>query len=135
VTLPEGRFRIRMSERCWRFAPDTLPAHAPKRPGVYELIDANKGSEVLYVGLACPETLYARLAAHAMGKIRPTFDELVRARGEVFFDYVAEPADAAPEDLRDIAGALMIQHNPPYNLRDNPPASGRFGRVLVEETP
>ena len=30
------KFRIAMSDRCFRFKPDALPSHAPHKPGVYE---------------------------------------------------------------------------------------------------
>jgi hypothetical protein len=129
-------FRVSMSERCFPFETDSLLAHAPRRGGVYEIIGYGKSPdpEVLYVGLACPGTIFDRLAAHLMGKIRPTGEDLSRAGREVFFDFVAGPQDAGPEDWKDIAGALMIRHNPRFNLLDNPPSSGRYASVRVEES-
>ncbi|MFA6093781.1 MAG: hypothetical protein WCU88_09485 [Elusimicrobiota bacterium] len=131
----ERTFRIRMSERCFPLEPGFLPENAPRRPGVYEFLayDARNNPEVLYIGLAEPRTLYDRLADHIMGNIRPTADELRKGRGRVYFDFVAPEGACSSQDLHDIAGALMIRHNPRYNLRDNPPGSGRYGRVLLQE--
>ena len=41
------KFRIAMSERCFRFKPDALPSHAPHKPGVYEFVtfDAQKNPQ------------------------------------------------------------------------------------------
>jgi len=129
-------FRIKRSERCYRLRPETLRAHAPKRPGVYELIayDGGGRSEVLYVGLALPQTVYDRLVFHLMGNIRPTADELRKAHPELYFDFIADADVESPEEFRDIAGALMIRHNPRYNLLQNPPSSGRYRKVTVMES-
>jgi len=47
-------FKVKMSERCFRFKPDALPSHAPPKPGVYEFVTfgADGAAKVLYVGLA-----------------------------------------------------------------------------------
>ena len=128
-------FRIKKSERCYRLRPDALRAHAPRRPGVYELIayDSKGQPEVLYVGLALPQTLYDRLVCHLMGNIRPTADELRNPCPEVYFDFIADADIDCPEELKDIAGALIIRHNPRYNLLQNPPSSGKFRNVTLTE--
>ena len=129
-------FRVKRSERCYRLRPETLRAHAPKRPGVYELIayDGKGAGEVLYVGAAVPQTVYERLASHLMGNIRPTADELRKAYPELYFDFIADADVDSPEEFRDIAGALMIRHNPRYNLLQNPPSSGKYRNVTVTES-
>ncbi|MBI5243759.1 MAG: hypothetical protein HY922_08770 [Elusimicrobia bacterium] len=134
-TQPPRMFHIKRSERCYRLKPEALRAHAPRRPGVYELLscDAKGGPEVLYVGLALPQTIYERLAAHLMGNVRPTADELRQSHPNVYFDFIAEADIESQEELRDIAGALMIRHNPRHNLLQNPPSSGKHHRVDVME--
>ena len=129
-------FRIKRSERCYRLRPETLRAHAPRRPGVYELIayDSKGEPAVLYVGLALPQTLYDRLVCHLMGNIRPTADELRKPYPEVYFDFIADADIACPEELKDIAGALIIRHNPRYNLLQNPPSSGKHRDVTLMES-
>lgn len=131
----ERTFRIRMSERCYRFKPEALPNHAPRRPGVYEFVAFNAKMEpqVLYVGLASPGTIYDALGAHMMGNLRPTLEDLQAGGKEVHFDFVEWSQGDSPEDLRDIAGALMIRHNPRLNHNDNPPSSGRYSKVILQE--
>ena len=70
-------FKLKMSERCFRFKPDALLPHAPRKPGVYEFVtfDKDMKPEVLFVGLAVPgqgETIYEAIAAHIEhGKMTP----------------------------------------------------------------
>lgn len=130
-------FKLRMSERCFRFKPDALPGHAPRKPGVYEFVtfDAKMQPEVLYVGLALPgagETVFDALAQHMMGNRRPTSEDLFKAAKDVYFDYVAE-WDGDDEDLKDIAGALSFKHKPRLNPTTPPPSSGRYASVTLEE--
>lgn len=138
MTKPSRVFRVRMSERCYRFKPDALGAHAPKAPGVYEFVtfDRDMKPEVLYVGAALPGeggTIYEALAAHMMGNVRPSAEDLFQAAADVYFDYVAESDASSPEDLRDIAGALVARHKPRLNP-SQAPSSGRYASVTVEET-
>ncbi len=131
----ERTFRIRMSERCYRFKPDALPNHAPRKPGVYEFVAFNAKMEpqILFVGLASTGTVYDALGAHMMGNLRPTLEDLQGANKDVYFDFVEWSDGDSPDDLKDIAGALMIRNNPRLNLNDNPPASGRYARVELKE--
>ncbi len=129
-------FTITMSERCFRFKPDALGPHAPRTPGVYEFVtfDAQMKPEVLYVGIAHPDTLYDALAAHMMGNRRPSKDELFAAAKDVYFDYVAQSDAATPEDLQDIAASFAAKHKPRLNPASNPAFTGRFTDVeLVEK--
>lgn len=129
-------FKLRMSERCFRFKPDALPGHAPRRPGVYEFVtfDAKMNPEVLFVGVAAPgagETVYDALAQHMMGNRRPTTEDLFKAAKDVYFDFVAE-WDGDAEDLKDIAAALVLKHKPRLNTAAMP-ATGRYASVELEE--
>lgn len=138
MTAGSRVFRIRMSERCFRFKPDALGSHAPKAPGVYEFVtfDEAMKPEVLYVGTALPGeggTIYEALAAHMMGNVRPSAEDLFKAAPDIYFDYVAESDASSAEDYRDIAGALVARHKPRLNP-SQPPSSGRYASVTVEET-
>lgn len=131
-------FKLRMSERCFRFKPDALPSHAPRSAGVYEFVTFNAKMEprVLYVGLALPgdgETIYDALAAHMVGSRRPASEDLFKASKDIYFDYVAGWDGDSPEDLKDIAGALMAKHGPKLNPTTPPPTSGRYASVALEE--
>lgn len=130
-------FKLRMSERCFRFKPDALPGHAPRKPGVYEFVtfDAKMEPQVLYVGVAAPgagETVYDALAQHMMGNLRPASEDLFKAAKDVYFDFVAE-WDGDVEDLKDIAAALVAKHKPKLNTGAPPPTSGRYATVTLEE--
>lgn len=129
-------FHIRMSECCYPFLAANLIPHAPRKPGIYKLlsVDDKMGSEVLYVGWAAPghgETLYAALAGHMMGRLRPSSADLSKATRDVYFEYAAEADVASPEDFKDIAGALIARFKPRLNPSAPPPASGRYGPVEV----
>lgn len=128
-------FKIVMSERCYRFKPDALPSHAPRAPGVYEFVmfDPQLRPIVLYVGLALPGTVYDALARHMMGGLRPTAEELFRIAKDVYFDFVASSDAASPEELKDVAGALIAKHRPRLNPPGAAPSSGRYSEVAVEE--
>ena len=129
-------FTITMSERCFRFKPDAPEPHAPRTPGVYEFVtfNAQLKPEVLYVGIAHPDTLYDALAAHLMGNRRPSKDELFAAAKDVYFDYVARSDAASAEDLRDIAAAFAAKHKPRLNGTGGPAFTGRFSEVeLIEQ--
>ncbi len=128
-------FKIAMSERCFRFKPDALPSHAPPKPGVYEFVtfDAERNASVLYVGLA-KTSVFDALSDHMLGKAKPTAADLFAAAKDVYFDYVAAADIDSLEDLQDIAGALVKKHSPSFNAGE-PPSSGKYSEVVLEERP
>lgn len=134
TTGQKRTFKIRMSERCFRFKPDALSSHAPPKPGVYEFVtfDSNGKASVLYVGLALPGTVFEALGSHLMGKAQPTAAKLFEVSKDVYFDYVAEADIDSAEDLKDIAGALIAKHQPRFNTVEIP-ASGKYASVELQE--
>lgn len=128
------RFRIAMSERCFRFKPDALPSHAPHKPGVYEFVtfDEQRNPIVLFVGLALTGSVYEALAAHMDNKAAPTATELFAAAKDIYFDYVASADIEDVSELKDIAGVFIAKHKPRFNTGPAP-TSGRHGSVEVEE--
>lgn len=136
--MSERTFKVRMSERCFRFKPDALGSHAPRKSGVYEFVtfDAQMKPEVLYVGLAIPGqggSIYEAVAAHMMGNLRPSTEDLFKAAKDIYFDYVDSADVADDEEFKDIAGALIAKHKPRLNPSSPPPSSGKFAAVTVEE--
>ncbi len=128
-------FKVKMSERCFRFKPDALPSHAPPKPGVYEFVtfDAAGNANVLYVGLALPpSSVFDSLSKHLMGQLEPTAAQLFGAAKDVYFDYVADADIESVDDLKDIAGALAGKHKPRFNSAQIP-SSGKYAAVSVEE--
>ena len=132
--MPARKFRIAMSERCYRFKPDALPSHAPHKPGVYEFVtfDAQKNPVVLFVGTALTGSVYEALAAHMESKAAPTREELFAAAPDIYFDYVASADITDVEELKDIAGAFVAKHKPRFNTGPAP-TSGKHESVEVEE--
>ena len=128
-------FKVRMSERCFRFKPDALGSHAPQKPGVYEFVtfDAAGKPSVLFVGLAAGgETVFSALGKHMTGQAKPTAAELFAAAKDVYFDYVADADIDSLDDLKDIAGAFVAKHKPRFNS-GAAPTSGKYSAVVVQE--
>ena len=128
------KFRIAMSERCFRFKPDALPSHAPHKPGVYEFVtfDAQKNPQVLFVGVAMDKPIYQALDDHWNDKAKPGRTELFAASPDIYFDYVASADIADIDELKDIAGFFIAKHHPKFNTGPAP-TSGKHAAVEVEE--
>ncbi len=128
------KFRVAMSERCFRFKPDALPSHAPHKPGVYEFVtfDAQKNPVVLYVGVALDKPIYQALDDHWNDKAQPGRAELFAVSPDIYFDYVAAADIAEADELKDIAGVFVSKHKPRFNSGPAP-TSGRHAAVEVEE--
>lgn len=128
------KFRIAMSERCFRFKPDALPSHAPHKPGVYEFVmfDAQKNPRVLFVGLALDKPVYEALDDHWNDRAQPGRTELFAVSPDIYFDYVASADIADIDELKDIAGSFIAKHKPQFNAGPVP-ASGKHAAVEIEE--
>ena len=128
------KFRIAMSERCFRFKPDALPSHAPHKPGVYEFVtfDAQKNPHVLFVGIATDKAIYQALDDHWNDKLQPGRKELFGVSPDIYFDYVASADISDIEELKDIAGTFITKHKPKFNTGPAP-TSGKHAAVEVEE--
>lgn len=127
-------FRIKVSECCYRFQAANLIPHAPRKPGVYKLltVDERLGSETLFVGWAVPghgESVYAALAGHMMGRLRPTPQDLGKAAKDVYFEYIVDADVSSPDDFKDIAGALISLLKPRLNPAAPAPSTGRYSSV------
>lgn len=127
------KFRIAMSERCFRFKPDALGNHAPQKPGVYEFVtfDAARNPQVLFVGIA-DKSVYAALEAHLSGTSAPSAQELFAVSPDIYFDYVASADISDISELKDIAGSFIAKHAPRFNSGPLP-SSGKHAAVEVEE--
>lgn len=128
------KFRVAMSERCFRFKADALPSHAPHKPGVYEFVtfDAQKNPVVLYVGAVLDKSVYQALDDHFHDRAAPGAKDLFAVSPDIYFDYVASADIAELDELKDIAAAFIAKHKPRFN-RGPLPSSGRHGAVEVEE--
>lgn len=128
------KFRVAMSERCYRFKADALPSHAPHKPGVYEFVtfDAQKNAQVLYVGLALDKSVYQALDAHWNDQAQPGRTALFGVSPDIYFDYVAAADIADVDELKDIAGAFIAKSKPRFNTGPAP-SSGKHAAVEIEE--
>ena len=128
------KFRIAMSERCFRFKEDALPSHAPHKPGVYEFVtfDEKKNAHVLYVGVAIERSVFQALDDHFHNRAVPSAKDLFALSPDIYFDYVASADIAELDELKDVAAALIAKHKPRFNQGPTP-ASGRHAAVEVEE--
>ena len=136
MTGPETKtYRIRNSERCFRFKPDAFAAHAPPRLGVYELVtfDEKQQAKVLYVGAAFDQGIQACLEGHASGARSPAAADLFASHPNLYFDYIAEWDAKSRQDAEDIHWWLVRKHNPPYNDAAAIRPSGRYADVNVIE--
>ena len=133
-------FRVTMSQRCLPLNPDEVGSHAPRRPGVYQFMAFNAAAkaEVLYVGAAVAGargTIYDALAAHIMGNLRPSSEDLRKAADNIYFDYISEADVESPEDFKDIAAALIARLKPRLNPSNSPSLfTGRYRAVSVQES-
>lgn len=132
--MADRKFRVAMSERCFRFKPDALPSHAPHKPGVYEFVtfDAQKNPQVLFVGAALERSVYECLDDHMNGKLAPTAKDLFAAAPDIYFDYVASADIGELDELKDIAGVFIAKNKPRFNTGPAP-SSGKYATVEVEE--
>lgn len=128
------KFRIAMSERCYRFKADALPSHAPHKPGVYEFVtfDAQKNPQVLFVGVALDKSVYQALDDHWNDKAQPGRTALFGAAPDIYFDYVAAADINDADELKDIAGVFIAKNKPKFNTGPVP-SSGKHASVEVEE--
>ncbi len=128
------KFRIAMSERCYRFKPDALTSHAPHKPGVYEFVmfDAQKNPRVLYVGVAAGKSVYEALDEHWNDKAQPGRSALFAVSPDIYFDYVAAADISDVSELSDIAGVFISKNKPQFNTGPLP-SSGKHAAVEVEE--
>lgn len=127
------RYRIRNSEKCFRFKPDAFAAHAPRNKGIYELVtfDAAQNAKVLYVGAAFDNTIFDCLSAHASGAAEPRAADLLAAHGNLYFDYIAEWDVKTRDDAQDVYWWLVQKHRPPHNNVAGTSPSERPGTVVV----
>ena len=131
----ERLFRIRHSEKCFRFKPEAFLNHAPEHPGIYELVtfDAANNPTVLYIGAAFDRSIRDCLEGHADGTLPPTADDLLRSHPNLYFDYLEETGARTLDDARDLHWWLVQKHKPAYNNVAETTSSNRSGSIRVEE--
>jgi len=128
-------YRVRNSERCYRFKPEAFINHGPARVGVYELVtfDENQKPVILFVGAAFDETIQASLEGHATGTRAPAAEELFARHPNLYFDYIERWDAKSKDDAQDIFWWLVQKHRPPYNDLATVRPSGRYAEINVIE--
>lgn len=135
MDTPERTYRIRNSEKCYRFKPEAFASHAPPQRGIYELVtfDANQNPRVLFVGAAFDRTIQESLEAHAAGSLEPAADKIFAEYPNLYFDFISEMDAKTQEDAQDVYWWLVQKHRPPYNNPSAVKPSGRTPSVNVVE--
>lgn len=128
-------YRIRNSEKCFRFKPDAFCAHAPANRGIYELVtfDDQQNPTVLYVGAAFDKGILESLEAHASGALAPKATDLLEKYPNLYFDYLIEMDAKTKEDAQDVFWWLVQKHKPPFNDVAHTSHSGRYEKIDVVE--
>lgn len=135
VETNERTYRVRNSEKCYRYKPEAFLSHAPENRGIYELVtfDENQNAKVLYVGAAFGEGIRACLERHQAGTLAPHASELLEKHPNLYFDYLSEMDAKSQDDAQDIYWWLVQKHRPPYNDVGATKPSGRYASVNVVE--
>ena len=135
VETNERTYRIRNSEKCYRYKPEAFMSHAPENRGIYELVtfDENQNARVLYVGAAFTEGIRACLEKHEAGTLAPAAKDLLQNYPNLYFDYLSEMDAKSKDDAQDIYWWLVQKHQPPFNDIPATKSSGRYASVNVVE--
>ena len=134
-TASKKTYRVRNSEKCFRFKPEAFSNHAPDRLGIYELVtfDEKQNPIVLYVGAAFDRGIKSCLEAHADGSLTPSAGEIFGKHANLYFDYLEQTDAKTKEDAQDIHWWLVNKHKPPFNDSSSIDHSGRFDSIKVIE--
>lgn len=128
-------YRVKNSERCFRFKPEAFYNHAPDRLGIYELVtfDENQKANILFIGAAFDRTIRASLEAHADGSLAPAATELLAKHPNLYFDYLEQTDAKSREDAQDIHWFLVNKNKPAHNDAAAVRPSGRYQSIDVIE--
>lgn len=134
-TAKKKTYRVRNSEKCFRFKPEAFFNHAPERLGIYELVtfDEKQNPTVLYVGAAFDRDIKSCLEAHAEGTLAPSAGEIYGKHDNLYFDYLEQTDAKTKEDAQDIHWWLVNKHRPPFNDVGAARHSGRYETIDVIE--
>lgn len=134
-TTTTREYKIKNTEKCFRFKQEALDNHAPPYKGIYELVtfDANQNPQVLYIGAAFEKTINQSLQGHLMGTLEPAADKLLQNYPNLYFDFIAEMNAKSQDDAQDIYWWLVQKHKPPFNDVAGTQPSQRPGTVQVTE--
>ena len=136
IETPKRTYRIRNSEKCFRFKPEALENHGPTTKGIYELVtfDDNQNPTVLYVGAAFSKSIKECLEGHLNGTLNPSMTELLNKYPNLYFDYLTELQNTkTADDAQDIYWWLVNKHKPPYNDFNSIQPSSRPGQIEIIE--
>ncbi len=133
--MTEKTYRIRNSEKCFRFKPDAFCSHAPPNKGIYELVtfDENQNPKVLFVGAAFEKGILESLESHAAGTLKPKSSDIFAKYPNLYFDYLTQMDAKTKDDAQDIYWWLVQKHQPPYNNIASISNSGRYQKIDVVE--
>jgi len=137
---PSRTYRIRWSEKIYRFHENGISNHGPRAGAVFEIVLYPPGAEdgeVVYVGRVpqggdCSMVLNA-IRTGSGGASPAALKGIAENLANAYFDYVASGDLSSDQDLADLAQALVAQKKPRFNQPEDHPASGRWSEVKIEE--
>jgi hypothetical protein len=137
---PSREFQIRWTDRIYRLHLTGIGNHAPKGPGVFEIVLFPPGAEdgeVLYVGFepgggSVSQTLAA--AFENRGGLPPEKLRILHENiANAYFDAVSVADAESDQDLMDLAWAVVARKKPRLNEASSQPHSGRFSAITYRE--
>ena len=133
--IRERTYRVRNTEKCYRFKPEAFMSHAPSNKGIYELVtfDEAQNPQVVFIGAAFDKGIRESLEGHAAGDTMPTASEILARFPNLYFDYLEEMDARTKEDAQDIYWWLVQKHKPVFNDAAKTTHSGRYDTINVVE--
>ncbi len=134
-TATAKNFEVWMAERSFRYKEEALYSHAPKEPGIYQLVtfDENQNGTIVFMGLTLDKTIFDALYEHWRGDREPKVTDLFAKHPNLYFGYVAQADAQTPEDWKDLFYAMVKTEKPTSPSLDSIQPSGRYSEVTYKD--
>jgi hypothetical protein len=128
-------FEVWMAERSYRYKEEALYSHAPKTPGIYQLVtfDEQQNGQILYTGLTLDKTIFDALYEHWRGDRKPAVQDLLGKYPNLYFGYVVDANAEGPEDLKDLYYAMVQADKPTLVDAASVKPTGRYSEVTYKD--
>ena len=128
-------FGIWQSERSFRFKEEAIHNHAPKTPGMYELVtfDDQQNPKVVYAGWAKDRSIFDALFDHWNGDQKPTVQDLLAKNPNLYFSYIVDSDAKTPEDLQDLFYGIVQADKPELVDAATVKPTGRYTDIAIKD--
>src|SRR6185295_2626276 len=129
------QFEVWMAERSFRFKEEALYSHAPKSPGIYQLVtfDDQQNGTILFMALTGDKTIFDALYEHWRGDRQPAVQDLLAKYPSLYFGYVAESDAKSPDDWIDLFYAMVQAEKPTLMDPTTVKPTGRYSEVTYKD--